>query len=87
MTCMAAETGEIVESEDNVIDGTFCSYENPHGICIQGKCQVIGCDKVLNSRATENECGVCNGRAGDCATSSRHYSGRPHHRKLPSKLR
>jgi len=32
---MAAETGEIVESEDNVMDGTFCSYENPHGICVQ----------------------------------------------------
>ena len=35
LTCMAAETGEIVQSEDDVIDGTFCSYENPHGICVQ----------------------------------------------------
>lgn len=32
---MAQETGEIFESSENVVDGTPCSYENSHAICIQ----------------------------------------------------
>lgn len=47
----------------------------------QGKCQPIGCDKRLGSTATENECGVCHGKPGDCTVASRHYSGAPRPRK------
>ena len=35
LTCFARETGEVFQSPDNVIDGTPCSYENSHSICIQ----------------------------------------------------
>lgn len=35
LSCAARETGEVFESSENVIDGTPCSYENPHAICIQ----------------------------------------------------
>ncbi|XP_046642903.1 A disintegrin and metalloproteinase with thrombospondin motifs 16-like [Daphnia pulicaria] len=84
LTCMARETGEIFESLENVVDGTACSYEKSNGICIQGQCQIMGCDRRLGSPAVENECGVCHGKQGDCAVASRHYSGapRPPHRRV-----
>jgi hypothetical protein len=76
------ETGEVFHSKENVIDGTLCSYEDPHGICIQGKCQTLGCDKRLGSVARENECGICNGKASDCSVANRHYSGSPRPRNF-----
>jgi len=51
----------------------------------QGQCKTIGCDKRLDSVAKENECGVCNGKAGDCTAASRHYSGAPRPRIIKSK--
>ena len=35
LSCIALQTGQIHHSMDNVIDGTLCSYESPHAICIQ----------------------------------------------------
>ncbi|XP_057370656.1 A disintegrin and metalloproteinase with thrombospondin motifs 16-like isoform X2 [Daphnia carinata] len=84
LTCVARETGDIFESSENVVDGTACSYERSNGICIQGQCQIMGCDKRLGSPAVENECGVCQGKPGDCTVASRHYSGAPRlpHRRV-----
>ena len=81
LTCIAAETRQVVQSNENVIDGTACSYEDPHGVCVQGRCEPVGCDHRLASTARENECGICNGKASDCSLARRLYSGSPKPRK------
>lgn len=34
------ETGDVIVTEEPVVDGTFCSYEIPNDICVEGKCLV-----------------------------------------------
>lgn len=66
LACEAKQTGEIFISQDNVIDGTLCSYDLPHHLCIQGQCQEVGCDGLLGSNKTEDSCGVCGGNDSSC---------------------
>lgn len=40
LSCVSEQTKDIMVSEHNVVDGTFCSYDRPHDICIKGRCQV-----------------------------------------------
>ena len=40
LTCISEETRDILVTETEVTDGTFCSYELPNHICIKGKCKV-----------------------------------------------
>ena len=40
LTCISEETGDLFTTEKNVIDGTPCSYESSHNICIRGDCHV-----------------------------------------------
>uniref|UniRef100_T1IZN0 Peptidase M12B domain-containing protein n=1 Tax=Strigamia maritima TaxID=126957 RepID=T1IZN0_STRMM len=50
-----------------VVDGTKCfSFSND--VCVNGKCQHVGCDNKLYSKATEDNCGVCNGNGSTCVT-------------------
>ena len=52
ISCEAVETGEIYSSQDYLVDGTPCSYDEPNGICVQGKCEEIGCNHQFNSSKT-----------------------------------
>ncbi|XP_042270160.1 A disintegrin and metalloproteinase with thrombospondin motifs 17 isoform X1 [Thunnus maccoyii] len=50
---------------DRVMDGTPCGpYEAD--LCVNGKCQKIGCDSIIGSSAKEDRCGVCNGDGRSC---------------------
>ncbi|XP_056268077.1 A disintegrin and metalloproteinase with thrombospondin motifs 17 isoform X2 [Pseudoliparis swirei] len=50
---------------DRVMDGTPCGpYEAD--LCVNGRCQRIGCDGIISSSAKEDRCGVCNGDGHSC---------------------
>ncbi|XP_056135377.1 A disintegrin and metalloproteinase with thrombospondin motifs 17 [Lampris incognitus] len=50
---------------DRVMDGTPCGpYESD--LCVNGRCQKIGCDGIIGSSAKEDRCGVCNGDGRSC---------------------
>ncbi|XP_035812602.2 A disintegrin and metalloproteinase with thrombospondin motifs 17 [Amphiprion ocellaris] len=50
---------------DRVMDGTPCGpYETD--LCVNGRCQKIGCDGIIGSSAKEDRCGVCNGDGHSC---------------------
>uniref|UniRef100_A0A3Q3G6A6 ADAM metallopeptidase with thrombospondin type 1 motif, 17 n=1 Tax=Labrus bergylta TaxID=56723 RepID=A0A3Q3G6A6_9LABR len=50
---------------DRVMDGTPCGpYEAD--LCVNGRCQKIGCDGIIGSLAKEDRCGVCNGDGRSC---------------------
>ncbi|KAJ9581389.1 hypothetical protein L9F63_023435, partial [Diploptera punctata] len=67
LTCVSKETGEVFMSGENLLDGTPCSYDRyDKSICIQGHCQMLGCDGVEDSRAIEDSCGVCGGDNSKC---------------------
>jgi len=38
--CVSKKTQDVVSMGDFVADGTPCSYDDPHGICIRGECVV-----------------------------------------------
>lgn len=50
-----------------VIDGTSCS-SGSIDICIDGRCQDVGCDFKIGSGAQEDICGVCKGNGTTCRT-------------------
>ncbi|KAA8585656.1 hypothetical protein FQN60_004350 [Etheostoma spectabile] len=50
---------------DRVMDGTPCGpYEAD--LCVNGRCQKIGCDGIIGSSAKEDRCGTCNGDGHSC---------------------
>ncbi|KAL1491581.1 hypothetical protein ABEB36_012156 [Hypothenemus hampei] len=65
-SCVSDERKEVLVLDENFLDGTRCSYNNEDQICIQGKCQVIGCDGKLNSTLSRDKCGVCGGDNSKC---------------------
>ncbi|KRT81997.1 hypothetical protein AMK59_4945, partial [Oryctes borbonicus] len=78
--CRVKGTNEYYRLEEKVEDGTKCSI-NSFDICVNGKCLPGGCDNTLNSTATLDECGVCNGDNSTCQevlgrynTSTRGYA-------------
>ncbi|XP_026062244.1 ADAMTS-like protein 2 isoform X2 [Carassius auratus] len=54
-------------------DGTFCRDGIYQGVCIEGQCQVVGCDGKLYSSKTIDKCGVCGGNGGSCYRVSGSY--------------
>lgn len=48
-----------------VIDGTKCQ-SNSRDVCVNGKCERVGCDNVLGSPAEPDACGVCQGDNSTC---------------------
>ncbi|XP_076832515.1 ADAMTS-like protein 2 isoform X2 [Brachyhypopomus gauderio] len=54
-------------------DGTFCRNGAYQGVCIEGQCQVVGCDGKLYSSKTVDKCGVCGGRGDSCLRISGSY--------------
>ncbi|XP_030631681.1 ADAMTS-like protein 2 [Chanos chanos] len=54
-------------------DGTYCRDGIFQGVCIEGQCQVVGCDGKLYSSKTIDKCGVCGGNGGSCYRVSGSY--------------
>ncbi|XP_075867657.1 A disintegrin and metalloproteinase with thrombospondin motifs 17 isoform X3 [Nelusetta ayraudi] len=50
---------------DRVMDGTPCGPYDAD-LCVNGRCQKIGCDGIIGSLAKEDRCGVCNGDGRSC---------------------
>ncbi|XP_037073511.1 papilin-like [Pollicipes pollicipes] len=50
-----------------VTDGTSCG-EDGLGICVDGQCRRVGCDRLLGSTRQEDECRVCGGDGSTCHT-------------------
>ncbi|KAL7839703.1 hypothetical protein SRHO_G00263610 [Serrasalmus rhombeus] len=48
-------------------DGTSCKYSSYRGVCVDGRCEPIGCDGVLFSPNTLDKCGVCKGDGSSCS--------------------
>ncbi|KAM5148837.1 ADAMTS-like protein 2 [Mantella aurantiaca] len=47
-------------------DGTTCRDRTFQGVCINGKCEPVGCDGKLNSARSLDRCGVCGGDGSTC---------------------
>ncbi|XP_078379485.1 A disintegrin and metalloproteinase with thrombospondin motifs 1-like [Oculina patagonica] len=58
-----------------VIDGTRCTSDRyVYDVCIQGQCQAVGCDHMLNSGKLKDRCGVCNGNGDSCTFVQSSYT-------------
>lgn len=55
--------------KSKVIDGTRCNDESLD-VCVDGKCQPVGCDMMLGSAAKEDKCRNCAGDGATCKTVS-----------------
>ncbi|KPP78224.1 hypothetical protein Z043_102288 [Scleropages formosus] len=64
--CQSKETGDVVNMQRMVHDGTRCSYKEPYSICVRGDCVKVGCDHVIGSAQQEDKCGVCGGDNSSC---------------------
>ncbi|XP_023808685.1 A disintegrin and metalloproteinase with thrombospondin motifs 7 [Oryzias latipes] len=72
--CCPANEHFSEKMRDAVTDGTPCYDGNKsRDVCIDGVCQTIGCDFVINSNAVEDQCGVCNGNGSTCTTVRRTF--------------
>lgn len=38
--CQSRETRDVVSMQRMVLDGTRCSYKDPHSVCVRGECEV-----------------------------------------------
>ncbi|XP_010774170.1 A disintegrin and metalloproteinase with thrombospondin motifs 2-like, partial [Notothenia coriiceps] len=66
--CQSKETQDVVSMQRMVLDGTRCSYKDPHSVCVRGECEKVGCDSVVGSSKQEDKCGVCGGDNSSCKT-------------------
>ncbi|XP_069576096.1 A disintegrin and metalloproteinase with thrombospondin motifs 2 [Brachyistius frenatus] len=66
--CQSKETRDVVFMQRTVLDGTRCSYKDPHSVCVRGECEKVGCDGVVGSSKQEDKCGVCGGDNSSCKT-------------------
>lgn len=71
LACFNRFTKEYLNTGENVIDGTPCSYDHPSNICVQGQCIQVGCDRILDSPLQEDQCGICAGDGTKCSVQVR----------------
>ncbi|KAJ8724122.1 hypothetical protein PYW07_008102 [Mythimna separata] len=57
------------QHKPQVIDGTQCR-EGSLDVCVNGTCQPVGCDMMLNSTAREDKCRECRGNGANCRTTT-----------------
>ncbi|KAG4065960.1 hypothetical protein HA402_006678 [Bradysia odoriphaga] len=65
--CTDSEDTVIVPWGDSAADGTPCNI-GTNDMCIAGICKKVGCDWVVDSNTTEDQCGVCGGTGETCTT-------------------
>ncbi|KAG0711315.1 ADAMTS-like protein 3 [Chionoecetes opilio] len=69
LTCRAKGGGPVVTLNPRVQDGTRCA-PGSLDLCINGRCQKVGCDLVLGSKREVDKCGVCGGDGSSCSKPS-----------------
>ncbi|KAI5094773.1 A disintegrin and metalloproteinase with thrombospondin motifs 13 [Silurus meridionalis] len=80
LMCRSREQDFMVSRGAQFIDGTRCELDSPvtagsFTACLNGKCQLFGCDGVLNSRKVRDVCGVCGGKGNTCHLITGSYTG------------
>ncbi|XP_045468066.1 A disintegrin and metalloproteinase with thrombospondin motifs 12 isoform X1 [Harmonia axyridis] len=65
LNCIDTNNTVIMPLGDYAQDGTPCKI-GTRDTCISGVCQKVGCDWVVGSNATEDECGICEGDNSKC---------------------
>ncbi|KAG5675419.1 hypothetical protein PVAND_005325 [Polypedilum vanderplanki] len=70
------EASVIVQLSNRVQDGTRCR-PGSLDICIQGKCQRVGCDLKIGSTKKIDSCGVCGGDGSTCSEPLYHWEIAP----------
>ncbi|XP_013862616.1 A disintegrin and metalloproteinase with thrombospondin motifs 13 isoform X2 [Austrofundulus limnaeus] len=78
--CQSDGENFIVSRGSHFVDGTRCESESPlpfgaTAACLQGRCQLFGCDGVLHSGKVQDVCGVCDGDGSTCSLTCGSYSG------------
>ncbi|KAM9857744.1 A disintegrin and metalloproteinase with thrombospondin motifs 13 [Aulostomus maculatus] len=78
--CQSDGENFIVSRGSQFVDGTRCEFISspPFGstaACLRGKCQLFGCDGVLDSGKVMDMCGVCGGNGSSCILTSDSYTG------------
>ncbi|XP_008403096.1 A disintegrin and metalloproteinase with thrombospondin motifs 18 isoform X1 [Poecilia reticulata] len=63
--CIAEDFDFFFAMSSKVKDGTSCS-DHREGVCIDGVCEAVGCDRLLGSKASLDACGVCKGDNSSC---------------------
>ncbi|CAG9864125.1 unnamed protein product [Phyllotreta striolata] len=71
LICLNGRRRELVFTDENLVDGTPCSYDHQDNICVQGVCQYVGCDGVLHSSTRRDRCGVCGGDNSECTEAKK----------------
>ncbi|KAJ9598781.1 hypothetical protein L9F63_026684, partial [Diploptera punctata] len=80
LTCRGRPAGEpisldapiVVQLAPKVQDGTRCR-PGSLDMCINGKCQRVGCDLRIGSMKKVDACGVCGGDGQSCAQPLYHW--------------
>ncbi|XP_045120814.1 protein madd-4-like isoform X4 [Portunus trituberculatus] len=75
LTCRAKGGGPVVTLNPRVQDGTRCT-PGSLDLCINGRCQKVGCDLVLGSQREVDKCGVCGGDGSSCNKPSYNWNKR-----------
>ncbi|XP_055381952.1 protein madd-4 [Condylostylus longicornis] len=70
------EPSVIVQLSNRVQDGTRCRMGSLD-MCIQGKCQRVGCDLKIGSMKKVDACGVCGGDGTTCTQPLYHWDMTP----------
>ncbi|XP_072244446.1 A disintegrin and metalloproteinase with thrombospondin motifs 13 isoform X2 [Leuresthes tenuis] len=78
--CQSDGENFIVSRGSQFVDGTRCESDSlpPFGTtaaCLQGRCQLFGCNGALHSGKVWDVCGVCGGEGSTCSLTSDSYSG------------
>ncbi|GBP91737.1 A disintegrin and metalloproteinase with thrombospondin motifs 7 [Eumeta japonica] len=86
LVCINEEKEKVI-LKPQVTDGTEC-YLGEHHVCVSGLCKPVGCDQTLDSKAVEDQCGVCHGDGTTCTVQSeeKHFEkqGNSNYCKLPT---
>ncbi|XP_021257208.1 papilin isoform X2 [Numida meleagris] len=65
LNCIPKGENFYYRHKETVIDGTTCE-PGKRDICVEGVCQVVGCDNILESTKKEDKCLQCGGDGSTC---------------------
>ncbi|GFX43283.1 a disintegrin and metalloproteinase with thrombospondin motifs 9 [Trichonephila clavipes] len=63
--CKINDSSSYFVLREKVVDGTPCDLGS-FDICVNGKCEIAGCDHILHSKVSLDRCGVCGGSNDTC---------------------
>ncbi|CAB3248675.1 unnamed protein product [Arctia plantaginis] len=69
LNCMPHGERFYYRHKPKVIDGTRCTQDS-YDVCVDGVCQMVGCDMMLGSNAREDKCRECRGNGSNCITTA-----------------